>query len=195
MARGPTSRLRAGSSSPSTYALGTLCGFSSRKLAAVTCCRLARKGPARGGRALAADLVLAYPKSLELRVALGFTSTSDGRGGEVLLRGHMDGRAGSGLHRLSPSQGPAIDFSGAQAAIRRWFRSLQHRRCRLHLRLDPNAGRPRWSRFRSGASHRVLVQEDAGCGAGIVDLISFYRTVYGKKARETRPSSSPAIRT
>jgi allophanate hydrolase subunit 2 len=34
--------------SPSTYALGTLGGFSGRKLAAVMCCRLARQSPVRG---------------------------------------------------------------------------------------------------------------------------------------------------
>ncbi|MGO9702498.1 MAG: biotin-dependent carboxyltransferase family protein [Xanthobacteraceae bacterium] len=58
--------------SRSTYALGTLGGFSGRKIAAGDKLPVggARSG-ARAGRALAADLVPTYPKSLELRVLTG----------------------------------------------------------------------------------------------------------------------------
>lgn len=58
--------------SRSTYALGALGGFSGRKLAAgdVLPIGKARSG-SRAGRALAADLVQTYPKSLELRVLTG----------------------------------------------------------------------------------------------------------------------------
>jgi biotin-dependent carboxylase-like uncharacterized protein len=58
--------------SRSTYALGTLGGFSGRKLAAGDVLPVGAPRPgARAGRALAADLVPAYPKSLELRVVTG----------------------------------------------------------------------------------------------------------------------------
>jgi biotin-dependent carboxylase-like uncharacterized protein len=58
--------------SRSTYALGALGGFSGRKLAAgdVLPVGKARSG-GRVGRALPADLVPTYPKSLELRVLTG----------------------------------------------------------------------------------------------------------------------------
>ena len=58
--------------SRSTYALGTLGGFSGRKLAAGDKLPVGSARPgARAGRALAADLVPTYPKSLELRVLTG----------------------------------------------------------------------------------------------------------------------------
>ncbi len=58
--------------SRSTYALGTLGGFSGRKLAAGDKLLVGSARPgARAGRALAADLVPTYPKSLELRVLTG----------------------------------------------------------------------------------------------------------------------------
>jgi len=58
--------------SRSTYALGTLGGFSGRKLAAGDKLPVGGAPPgARAGRALAADLVPTYPKSLELRVLTG----------------------------------------------------------------------------------------------------------------------------
>ena len=58
--------------SRSTYALGALGGFAGRKLAAGDVLSTgAAKPSARAGRALAADLVPAYPKSLELRVLPG----------------------------------------------------------------------------------------------------------------------------
>jgi biotin-dependent carboxylase-like uncharacterized protein len=58
--------------SRSTYALGTLGGFSGRKLAPGDVIPVGTPKPgARAGRALAADLVPAYPKSLELRVVTG----------------------------------------------------------------------------------------------------------------------------
>src|SRR5580692_665410 len=58
--------------SRSTYALGALGGFSGRKLAAGDKLPVgsAHSG-ARAGRALAADLVSTYPKSLKLRVLTG----------------------------------------------------------------------------------------------------------------------------
>jgi biotin-dependent carboxylase-like uncharacterized protein len=58
--------------SRSTYALGTLGGFSGRKIAAGDKLPVGSARPgARAGRALAADLVPTYPKSLELRVLTG----------------------------------------------------------------------------------------------------------------------------
>lgn len=58
--------------SRSTYALGTLGGFLGRKLAAGDVLHIGKPGPAaRAGRAVAADLVPIYPKSLELRVVTG----------------------------------------------------------------------------------------------------------------------------
>ena len=58
--------------SRSTYGLGTLGGFSGRKIAAGDVLPVGTAKPgARAGRALAADLVGAYPKSLELRVVTG----------------------------------------------------------------------------------------------------------------------------
>lgn len=58
--------------SRSTYALGALGGFSGRKLAAGDVLPVGQpRSGARAGRALAKDLVPAYPKSLELRVLPG----------------------------------------------------------------------------------------------------------------------------
>jgi biotin-dependent carboxylase-like uncharacterized protein len=58
--------------SRSTYALGALGGFSGRKIAAGDKLPVGAVRPgARAGRALAADLVPTYPKSLELRVLTG----------------------------------------------------------------------------------------------------------------------------
>jgi biotin-dependent carboxylase-like uncharacterized protein len=58
--------------SRSTYALGALGGFSGRKLAAGDKLPVGSARPgARAGRALAAELVPTYPKSLELRVLPG----------------------------------------------------------------------------------------------------------------------------
>jgi len=58
--------------SRSTYALGTLGGFSGRKLAAGDIIPVGTPTPgARPGRAVGGDLVPAYPKSLELRVVTG----------------------------------------------------------------------------------------------------------------------------
>ena len=89
--------------SRSTYALGGLGGFAGRKLNAgdVLSTGNATSG-ARPGRALSGDLVPTYPKSLELRVLIGlyFHRITD-EIGKNLLRRHMDGRAGSGPHRLS----------------------------------------------------------------------------------------------
>ena len=130
--------------SRSTYALGALGGFAGRKLAAGDVLSTgAAKPSARAGRALAADLVPAYPKSLELRVLPGlyFHRITD-EFGEVVLRGHLDGRTGGRPHRLSLPQGAAAGLPRAQAAVRRRLRSIEHRRCRLSLRLDPGARRP-----------------------------------------------------
>src|SRR5579872_2627401 len=57
--------------SRSTYALGALGGFDGRKLAAGDVLPVGKAGAARAGRALPADLVPAFPKSLELRVIPG----------------------------------------------------------------------------------------------------------------------------
>jgi biotin-dependent carboxylase-like uncharacterized protein len=58
--------------SRSTYGLGALGGFSGRKLAAGDVLPVGTAKPgARAGRALPADLIPAYPKSLELRVVTG----------------------------------------------------------------------------------------------------------------------------
>jgi biotin-dependent carboxylase-like uncharacterized protein len=58
--------------SRSTYALGALGGFAGRKLAAGDVLPVGAPRPgARAGRALASNLVPAYPKSLELRVMTG----------------------------------------------------------------------------------------------------------------------------
>ena len=58
--------------SRSTYALGALGGFSGRKLAAGDVLPVGKAlSGGRAGRALAADLVPTYPKSLELRVLTG----------------------------------------------------------------------------------------------------------------------------
>ena len=120
-------------------------GFAGRKLAAGDVLPVGQPRPgARAGRKLAGDLAPGYPKSLELRVLTGLyfhRLTDECR--QELLRGHLDGRTGGRPHRLPLPQGAAAVFPRAQAALWRGLRSVEHRRCRLSLRLDPGAGRPR----------------------------------------------------
>ena len=135
--------------SRSTYVLGALGGFDGRGP-----CRPGRRTAGRAAAAarragrLPEDLRRAPGSPAEMRVLPGiYWHRVTDELGRTVLRGHLEGGAGSRPHRLPlPRRQSALEFSRARAALRRRLRPFEHRRWLLSLRLDPGAGRHRADR-------------------------------------------------
>jgi allophanate hydrolase subunit 2 len=130
--------------SRSLYGLGALGGFSGRKLAAGDVPPVGKpQSGARAGRALSNDLTPVYPRSLELRVVAGlyFHLLTE----ESAKSFFEDTWTASAIVIARAAHWYSASASSRSAPVR----FLQHRRCRLPLRLDPNAG-PRTDHLASG---------------------------------------------